>query len=459
MAMKWFFKKYKQNLVYILAIIVVTIFLQSWILDSRNFFFLDDWDHLFKAQFIPYSELWHFLPTQMYNDRPVGFIFVKFIYQIFGLNSFAFHSIFLGLHIANAILVFFLFKKIFKNSTYAFLVAILFANWPKSIMAVQWTAAVFDTLSVFLGLIYLNLILSEKKLLRYLSLIPFFLALRTKESVIFLPAIPFIYNFIKSKKIIISPDIFISTLYAFLLLYLSLTTNNQGYDPGNPYFPNYNPLNWLINLLKYFYIYFGITETTFAFTGFRTLGLICLSFSSVALLFLSILYFKKNHNLKLPAFYFFGFLITLFPILPLINRQQKLYLYFPSIFISAFIITLLYNYFKPKYLVIGLFFILIILNKFNRWQNMDTSFWLQYNQENRIAYQNLANIPKCENYLIYNIDSLNTNVFNYGPGFAIKIFFNNPNINIKLSEAPIRQPDLPNTCQINYNQGNLTYEI
>jgi hypothetical protein len=147
------------------------------------------------------------------------------------------------------------------------------------------------------------------------------------------------------------------------------------------------------------------------------------------------------------------------PILPLINRQQKLYLYFPSIYISAFIIILVSNFIKPKHFIFGLLTVLIILNKFNRWQNMDTSFWLQYNQENRIAFQNIFNIPKCDNYLIYNVDSLNTNVFNYGPGFAIKIFFNNPKINIKLSESINPQPNLLNVCQINYNRGSLIHEI
>jgi len=453
MDMKWFFKKYKHNLVYILAIIVVTIFLQSWILNTRNFFFLDDWDHLFKAQFVPYSELWHLLPTQMYNDRPVGFIFVKFIYQIFGLNSYAFHSVFLSLHIANAILVFFLFKKIFKNSTSAFLVALLFANWPKSIMAAQWTAAVFDTLSVFLGLIYLNLITSEKKLFKYLSLIPLFLALRTKESVIFLPLIPLIYNFIKSKKFVLSPDLFLSLIYGLGLFYLSKVTNNQGYDPGNPYFPNYNPFNWLIALFKYLYIFFGLTETGFSFSNFRLLGLLSSGFFVIVIIFLSKLKISKTH-----IFFLISFLISIAPVLPFVNRQHKLYLYLPSIFLFGLIVSLLKIY-NSKLLVISAMLLLIAVNKFNRWQNMDTSFWLQYNQENRIAYQNLANIPKCDNYLIYNIDSLNTNVFNYGPGFAIKIFFNNPNINIKLSESPHSQPNLPNTCQINYNQGNLTYEI
>ncbi|KKQ71362.1 MAG: TPR domain protein [Candidatus Shapirobacteria bacterium GW2011_GWE1_38_92] len=457
--MKWFFKKYKQNIIYILVIIIFTIILQSWILDSRNFFFLDDWDHLYKAQFIPYSQLWHLIPTQMYNDRPVGFIFVKFIYQIFGLNSFAFHSIFLGLHITNAILVYFLFKKLTKNNTSAFLIALLFANWPKSIMAAQWTAAVFDTLSSFLGLIYLNFSFSNNKYIKIMSLFIFFLALRTKESVIFLPLIPLIHNFIKTKKITISPELFLSLIYGLSLFYLSIITYNQAYDSNNPYLPNYNPINWIINLIKYLYIYFGITETTFAFSSFRPLGLISLLTSFFTLVFFSIIYFKKKHNYNLPLLFLSSFLITILPIIPLINRQQKLYLYLPSVFISAFIVILFINFFKPILIILELFTILLILNKFNRWQNMDTSFWLQYNQENRIAFQNISNIPKCNNYLIYNIDSLNTNVFNYGPGFAIKIFFSNPKINIKLSKSVTPQTVSSDTCQINYNKGNLFYEI
>ena len=60
--------------------------------------------------------------------KPLLLTTFSFIYSIWGPNPFPFHLIQVLLHITNALLVFFLFKKFIDNK-WAFLLSIIFANW------------------------------------------------------------------------------------------------------------------------------------------------------------------------------------------------------------------------------------------------------------------------------------------------------------------------------------------
>jgi hypothetical protein len=55
---------------------------------------------------VPWREYLAVFPVQLYNDRPVGGAFIKALYQIFGLNHFAFQLVLLDLHAINCVLIY-----------------------------------------------------------------------------------------------------------------------------------------------------------------------------------------------------------------------------------------------------------------------------------------------------------------------------------------------------------------
>src|SRR4030042_5587753 len=99
---------------FILLVTLITIFalyLYSYVLKKDFFFYADDWGWLYRAEFSPYKVLFSLLPNQIYNDRPVGAVFIKFIYSLFRLNNINFHLVLLAIHICNSILVYLITRK------------------------------------------------------------------------------------------------------------------------------------------------------------------------------------------------------------------------------------------------------------------------------------------------------------------------------------------------------------
>src|SRR6218665_2031112 len=77
---------------------LIAIAASAWILDPRLFFYADDWSWQLSAAFTPPADYLKLFPTQIYNDRPVGALFIKAVYSLFGLNYQAAASATLLLH-------------------------------------------------------------------------------------------------------------------------------------------------------------------------------------------------------------------------------------------------------------------------------------------------------------------------------------------------------------------------
>lgn len=387
-----------------LIIIISVILSKYWILSPHNFFIFDDFTNLFNNHFFFKFSL---LPVQMYNDRPVGNLLFKLLYDLFKLNPTPYFYFLLILHTLNSLLIYKLFTKYLPKNT-ALISAILFAIWPRSTFAVQWLSALYDLLSVTFILLYL---LNYQK---YFSLIFYFLALRTKESVLFIPLIPLIYDYFKTKKIITihKINIFLMLSYILLIIYLSLTSSFQHFDPNNPYYPSLNPILWLKNIFIYIYLFTNIRENGFIFDGFHPTGIVCL----LIFLTFTILNIKKTTT----KFLLISIILSLLPVLPFANRQHKLYLYLPSIFL----VPLIVNYFNKKFIYI-LFAIAIYSNFFDKYYLSEKSFWLNTGEQNRTEFNQLKLLPKPQS--INKIKNSDPNgIYYYGPGHVINLFFNDP---------------------------------
>ncbi len=396
-------KKIKEGIPY-LFILISIIVCKIWILSPHNFFIFDDYTNFFNNHF---NFAFSIFPHQMYNDRPIGNFLFKFLYDLFRLNSTPYFYFLLILHTLNSFLVYKLFKKYLPKNT-VLISAIIFAVWPRSTFAVQWLSALYDLLSVTFILLYL---LNYKK---YFSLVFYFLALRTKESVLFIPLIPIIYDYFKTKKFITIHKINLALMlfYIILILYLTFTSNYQHFSQDNPYYPSSNPILWIKNIFIYLYLFTNIRENGFIFDGFHPIGIICL-FVFIIFTFINI---KKNTT----KFLIISFILSLLPILPFANRQHKLYLYLPSIFL----IPLIVSYFNKKIIYI-LLIITIYSNFIDNYYLSEKSFWLNTGAKNKTEFNQLKLLPKQQS--INKIKNNDPNgIYYYGPGHVINLFFNDP---------------------------------
>ncbi|MDA8430640.1 MAG: tetratricopeptide repeat protein [Geobacteraceae bacterium] len=76
--------------------------------------------------------------------------------QLFGMNPAGHHATNLAFHIINALLVFYLFRRLTSDTAKSFMVAALFALHPLHVESVAWVAERKDVLSAFLGLCALH---------------------------------------------------------------------------------------------------------------------------------------------------------------------------------------------------------------------------------------------------------------------------------------------------------------
>ena len=69
----------------LLVAVIAALWFNRWVLDPAHFFFADDWGWLERAQFGPWQNSIHLLPTAIYNDRPVGELLIRGLYEVFWL--------------------------------------------------------------------------------------------------------------------------------------------------------------------------------------------------------------------------------------------------------------------------------------------------------------------------------------------------------------------------------------
>jgi hypothetical protein len=134
-----------------LVAVVVALLFNRWVLDPAHFFFADDWGWLERAQFGPWRDTIHLLPTAVYNDRPVGELLIRGLYTIFWLRHGAWNQVWLALHALNVVLLVLLVRPWLPPAR-LLLAALLAGCWFSTLTAVHWVGAVFDLLGATLVL-------------------------------------------------------------------------------------------------------------------------------------------------------------------------------------------------------------------------------------------------------------------------------------------------------------------
>ena len=184
--------------VFVLLIPVFVFMGFRWTLDPNNFFLMDDWGWISKAVFEDYTSIFSMLPLRAYNDRPVGAMFIKFVFEIVGLHQSAFHFAHLLVHMANAVILYFVLRALKFGERRAVVGALLFGMSYAAFKAVTWIAAVFDLLGCTLLLLALNDYIRNGKT-TVSGVAWYYLAIRTKEFCLFIPFILLAYEYARQR--------------------------------------------------------------------------------------------------------------------------------------------------------------------------------------------------------------------------------------------------------------------
>jgi protein O-mannosyl-transferase len=338
--------------------------------------------------------------------RPAASAIYSTIYNIFGPKPFFFHFFQLIFHIAAAVLIFYLFKKFFKE-TIALILALVFLVHPASVEAVSFASAMQEVAFTLMGLAGLYLFINSENISVPKSLFATFLliiSLLMKETAIVFFPLVFCYLLLfrrKQPKTIINYSIFTTVLLmAYLLVRIS---SGSLYVQGPGLFPimRVSLMTRLINIPSIILYYLGkfIFPVNLAIAQQWVIHSIDFNHFFLPLiievvLFLGAVFYILKKKNKIFTFFFLWFLIGLLPhlqLVPLNMTVAERWLYFPMIGLLGMIGSVLG---KSKIVFIILIAIITIfsirsfvrtldwhsgLSLYNRDIKKDSSFDLQNN--------------------------------------------------------------------------------
>ena len=158
--------------------------------------YIKDWSHfpeIFKIN------LFHSISRKGNYYRPLQSLSLLFDYSLWGLRPFGYHLTNVLLHIANAVIIYFLIGMISRSRRISLLTALLFLVHPIHTQAVTYISGRADPLAAFFFLLAFYLYVKSvalNKLAPYLgSLLFFLLALLSKEAALIFPLTLLLYEF------------------------------------------------------------------------------------------------------------------------------------------------------------------------------------------------------------------------------------------------------------------------
>ena len=409
----------------IVAILAATFLYNRWLLDARVFFYADDWTWLYYAEFLPWREYLRVFPTEIYNDRPVGAAFIKTLYQIFGLNHFAFQSVLLSLHAINCVLIYTIAARYVGRSG-ALLTALLGAMWFSALTAVGWPAAIFDLLGAtlcFSTLLLRQVAIRSSSSIGYdlAGATCYLLAVRTKEFALGLVVLLVLMNLIVERKSVrvtlkeLLPYGVVFVVYAFRYARLMATAPPAS---GTAYALDFSGSTVLSSL--------GFQVST-AFYG-EFIGVI--GVTSVIVGLAAALSTAGAEARRVAAFGFAGFVIMLGPTLLLATNSNTayhaLYLYTPHFFLALVIGSLFGRRILPTLVAVAISLtVLVPPNWVHQRQNV-VNFYLAMGEVSRAEFFSavnlLAPLPKGATVFISGVEPF-LNPFANGPGKSLAIAF------------------------------------
>lgn len=443
------------NKLAIISASVLSIFLAcGWMLGTGNAFLMDDYSTITKGMFSLPSTLFTVFPTQRYNDRPVGSIFVGLLQKMFADNYQGYHLIFVLVHIVNILLVYriayMILRKEYANTARygAAISAVIFGAYPQSIMAVQWVSAVFDLLAALFTLLTLYFSLKKNSDIEYKAFYSictvacYIVALRCKEMPLLLPVALYLYEMVLENKKKV-PTKATGFMLCWMIIYLWRLFSYPAVEDST-YHQAYG-MGLVANLAKYINLYFDLSTNTMNFIGYRLAAV-----PGVILLLIAIgvgIYkIRKKQFSILVNFITVGLLLA--PVLTMDNMQHKLYLYIPSAFlgiIAGQITCIILMRYKVNMSVFSVIAILLIgLCNYMPGPIQFRNWWCTMTQQDLLQLEQvegaIGTLPQNCDIYVRRADQEYNVIWPYGPGNSIRFLYRRNDINCNIVDE---FPDMP----------------
>ncbi len=449
-----------------------------WMMSINNSFCFDDISWMQKVSVQSYEEIFTFFPRSAYLDRPVGIMFLKLLYDSFGLDYSMHHAVLVIVHLLNVLLTFWVVKEIFSRKCESedecfvggVIAASFFGIWARTHMAVQWDAAIFDLLGTFFSLLSIVFYLKYRNLSKYkgqnifLSLLFFYLAIRTKEMFLVLPLLFLLYELwemtLERKRKPVSAGVIVGGIMFAVFLGMILYCKSQGSitnDASNPYYQSFNPVKLFLNLIKYCMVCFDLENSEFGYV-FSTTGLIGTIAVLIGLIFAVWNAFKKKFDF---LFCYLAIAFSIVIVLPMVNQVHVLYLYFPTIFVGILFASFL-RYIKFPNKAVVLLMCAFLCTVTAEGIEGAKQYWLANASIEKQAWDDIKNIqapiPDSNIYII-NADNLAYTPFFYGDGAVCKLIYNDPTLTVEVIDnaEQVVEYAVPYVI-LNYKDGRV-YEI
>ncbi|WP_461834277.1 hypothetical protein [Desulfothermus sp.] len=369
-------KQFKINQYILLAAITFLIFIPS----LKNGFVWDDRSIIFN-QIHEIKGLSIYKPNFIYY-RPLTMISFLLDFLVWKYRPLGYHLTNVLIHIANVLLVYGLFGRIFTrlnmNRTWAFWSALIFAVHPVHVESVSWIAGRTDLLVTFFSLFvliaaHIYLETKDKKMLFFMFTF-FLLALASKEMAVVLIPILLIESLIFKNKLF-SIVVFTAGLLGIVYMVFKL--------------PALKIYGWHFNigsLMKAFGFYIKSLVFPFPFYAYMPSlpdwGIVVALFFIMICLVLFCFARLRCQEREMGLIYMTGFVISLVPVLALIvfhigaTPVAWRYLYFPSVFFILSICIFLNKCVKVYFwlVLIVFFYAFITITHQQIWQS-DFCFW------------------------------------------------------------------------------------
>lgn len=329
-------------------------------------FIFDDVIVVLREPLLKKENFFEFLKSLPFKERPIRLLTFYFDKQIWGLNPFGYRFTNIIIHIANGILLYFFLLKLSLKKEVAFFSTAIFLWHFINPATVCYVTGRKDLLGFFFSILAFYSLLSfrgQKRAVIFF-IIFYFLAFFTKEMFITLPLIVFTYRYIVEDRKIPSKYIELSILTIAILTYFVIWFREVSL--GSLY-KRFSIPEYFVGYLRFFFDptfpkvdYIGYFSEPYKFSDVNWLVFSINFLVLCCYLFVAFLLRKKD---KILSFLSFGFLISLIPVLQIIQHSESFaehYFYFPSVFLSIFFSIIVFKVFDKKFATVILIFALTL---------------------------------------------------------------------------------------------------
>lgn len=292
--------------------------------------------------------------TKPYIYRPLVTFSYSLDYSVWRLSSFGYHLSNIIFHTVTVIFLYILTDLILNNKKISLFSSVIFAVHPVHTEAVSWIkgradilACMFCMLSFIFYILYF--IRNERFIYYFLSLLFFIFGLFSKESAVALVGIIIAYDIIFKKKFLFKSYIlFIIVLFLYIILRKSVLGSNLPYRwwAGSQYYTFLTAMKVLVEYFRLLVFPINLCADYVVEISFNVFDLKVI-FSILFLIFLITISFISIKRFSIFSFCIFFILISLLPVANIIFPIEVLlaerFLYMPSVGMCLFLGWLVYR--------------------------------------------------------------------------------------------------------------------